>query len=172
MEVPCWASFFINHLRRYSMNSLVPRSNNSISIFDHFDELSELMFRDMFNHDSFFTSVLNHPTIDYPTNIVETDTGVALEIAAIGIDRKDVKIEVKDNEITISYAKSEETKSDDKKKGYIHRGITNRSFSHNWHIGDDFDKSKIDAKLEKGMLTITIPYSEKKKEDIKIIDVK
>ena len=52
----------------------------------------------------------------------------------------------------------------------IYRGITQKSFNLGWKISNEYELSKIKANMDKGLLKITIPLSEKKKP--KLLDVK
>jgi len=40
----------------------------------------------------------------------------------------------------------------------VHRGITRRSFDQAWKLGRKYDVEAIKTKLDKGILTITIPF--------------
>ena len=128
--------------------------------------LSDFFYRDAFDSDSFFQSIFEPKfKTSHPVDIVDLgDKGVEICIAAIGLDKKDIKVNVKDNVLTVSYDKEK----DDTK--YIQRGITKKSFKQEWKIGDSLDAMKLEASLDKGLLTIRIPLSEKSKS--KSMDVK
>jgi HSP20 family molecular chaperone IbpA len=121
----------------------------------------DLMFRNFFDTDSFFTPVLDCQ-FKYPVDIIETEKGLKYEIATPGLTEDDVKIDVTDgNILTVSYNK--ETKEESKNEKFIHRGIAKRAFSMGWRIGNKWDLSKIEASMENGLLTVEIPYSPEEK---------
>lgn len=134
------------------MNSLVPRS--FVSRF--FNDPSDLLFRDFFDSDGFFDSIFERK-FNYPMDVKETDQGIEFHIAVVGLDKKDIKIEVRDgNILSVSYDKKA-TESNEKKDNYLYKGITNRSFNFAWKVNNKFDLTKLTAKLEKGLLKIIVP---------------
>lgn len=93
------------------------------------------------------------------TDVNETDKDVVVDVELPGIDKKDVKVEVKDNTLTISgERKSERTeKGENCCVSERHYGKFERSFS----LGDHVDSTKIAAAYKNGVLTITLPKTEK-----------
>lgn len=127
----------------------------------HFHERlfpTDLLFKNFFETDSNFQShVDNKP--NYPCDLFTTDEGLGIEIAAVGLDKKDIKIETAENQIKISYEKTDDEQSVD----YIHRGIARRSFNLGWKISPKFNLNRVDAKMDKGLLTIFIPIADEAK---------
>ena len=119
---------------------------------------TDLLFKNFFETDSNFQShVDNKPK--YPCDLFTTDDGLNIEIAAVGLDKKDIKIETAENQINISYEKTD----DDSSVDYIHRGIAKRSFNLGWKISPKFNLNRVDAKMDKGLLTIFIPIADEAK---------
>lgn len=140
------------------MNYLTTRTRNIPSLFD------EVFFKDFFG-DDFFSPLPSLKKIDYPVDIYEDDNGLNIEIAAIGLNKPEIKIDIKDDILKVSHSK--ETK--DKKDNYAYRGITQKSFNLAWRINDKFDLTKTQANLEKGLLKITVPLApEKKPKEIEV----
>jgi HSP20 family protein len=129
----------------------------------------DLLFRNFFDNDSFFAPALNSQ-IKYPVDIYEDEKSVNIEIAVAGIDKKDIQIEEIDGVLRVSYNKEEETSNEG--QHYIQKSIAKRSFSHGWKIGDKFDVKQIDAKMDKGILKISIPRCEEKAVIKNVIDIK
>jgi len=127
----------------------------------HFHERlfpTDLLFKNFFETDSNFQShVDNKP--NYPCDLFTTDEGLGIEIAAVGLDKKDIKIETAENQIKISYERTDDEQSVD----YIHRGIARRSFNLGWKISPKFNLNRVDAKMDKGLLTIFIPIADEAK---------
>lgn len=116
--------------------------------------------------DDFFKPVMRRN--DVKCDIYEENGEYHIEMDIPGYDKKDINIEVKDGYLTVSASKEQEEK--DEKKNYIRRERVYGSFSRSFALGD-VDIENIDAKFDKGLLTITIPKQEvvenKKKIEIK-----
>ena len=59
--------------------------------------------------------------------------------------------------LTVKYGKEEKPT-----KEFIHKGIAKRSFDFAWKISNDLNISNADAKMDKGLLCITIPYAKER----------
>ena len=116
--------------------------------------------------DDFFKPVMRRN--DVKCDIYEENDEYHIEMDIPGYDKKDINIEVKDGYLTVSASKEQEEK--DEKKNYIRRERVYGSFSRSFALGD-VDIENIDAKFDKGLLSITIPKQEvvenKKKIEIK-----
>lgn len=123
--------------------------------------LNDLFFRDFFGNDDFFSPLPTLKKIDYPVDIYETEEGLNIDIAAVGLDKPDVKIDIKDDILTVSHAKKASTS--EKEEKYAYRGITQKSFKLAWRINEKFDLTKTNASLDKGLLKIVIPIAPVKK---------
>ena len=119
---------------------------------------TDLLFKNFFETDSNFQSHIDNKP-NYPCDLFTTDEGLGIEIAAVGLDKNDIKIETAENQIKISYDKTDDEKSVD----YIHRGIARRSFNLGWKISPKFNLNRVDAKMDKGLLTIFIPIADEAK---------
>jgi len=147
------------------MNSLIPRSFVSRFLSDPTD----LLFRDFFDTDNVFSTMLERK-VSYPVDIKETNKGLEFDIAVVGLDKKDIKIEIKDsNTLSISYNKNKELHGCET-EDYIYKGITNKSFNMAWRINSKFDLTKLEAKLDRGLLKLLVPISPEKEP--KFIEIK
>lgn len=118
-----------------------------------------IMFRNFFDNDSFF-SPLAESKPKYPVDIYENENGLQFDVAVVGLDEKDINIEVTEgNTLRISYKKEVDTSETDD-QNYFHQGIAKRSFSFGWRIANKYDISKINATVDKGLLNISIPCSD------------
>ena len=117
---------------------------------------TDLLFRNFFDSTSAFQS-FTETKPDYPVDIATTETGLVIEIAAVGIDKKDINIETTDNTLKVIY----ETGQNDAPSefDYIHKGIARRSFNLGWKISPKCDIKKISATMDKGLLSIFIPFT-------------
>lgn len=95
-------------------------------------------------------------------NIRETDDDFIVTMAVPGMDKKDFKISLVDNLLTISSERKEE--KEDKDANYTKREYSYQSFNRAFTLPKDVVKEdKITAKYENGELHLTIP----KKEEVK-----
>jgi HSP20 family protein len=126
---------------------------------DQFD----LLWRDLFNSTSHFADITNK--ITHPTDIYETENGIVFEIAAVGLNKEDIEIVTEGDVLRIKYKK--EDKQDE--RNIVYKGIKRSSFDLAWKVASKFDLSKADAKMDKGLLSIEVPFSESKKPNVLLI---
>jgi HSP20 family molecular chaperone IbpA len=117
---------------------------------------TDLLFRNFFDTGTTFQSYTENKP-NYPVDIYTTDEGLAFNIAAVGIDKKEIEIETTDNTLKVIYEKSQDDAPSE--QDYIHRGIARRAFNLGWKISPKCDISKISATMDKGLLSIFIPYT-------------
>lgn len=95
-------------------------------------------------------------------NIKETDNDFLIEVAAPGMNKKDFKIHLEDNIMTISSEKESDKKDED--DGYKRREFCYQSFQRSFNLDEKLvDGDKIAARYAEGILFITLP----KREDMK-----
>ena len=87
-----------------------------------------------------------------------------LEIDLPGFKKEDVKIQLKDGYLNIQGTREEKKDEKDEKGKYVRRerytGTCNRSF----YVGPSIKHEDIHAKYENGILHVTFPKEETKKE--------
>jgi len=125
---------------------------------DEFD----LLWKDFFNTSPHFSGI--NQKVSHPTDIYETETGITIEVAAVGLDKEDIEILTEGDVLRIRYKKVEDDKP------VIYKGIKKSSFDLAWKIATKFDLSQLEAKLEKGLLSLDIPFAESKKP--KLVTIK
>ena len=124
--------------------------------FNEFD----ILFHNFFHPTSGFLSAATAKQ-PHPLNIFYTEDKLHLEVACTGLTKEDVKVNIEEDILKISYKKPED--DDTLHPGTIHRGLARRSFDLGYKISAKYDLSKAEAKLENGLLEIAIPVSEKAK---------
>jgi HSP20 family protein len=101
-------------------------------------------------------------------DIVETKDAFEMQVAAPGLNKDDFNIELHDNYLTISG----ERKFEEEKNGRTFHTIETQygAFSRSFTLPDGVDSSKINAKYQNGILTLSLPKDEKKmlKQTIKV----
>ena len=110
-------------------------------------------------HNDFFDSFRKVSTYP-PYNIKEKDDKGVIEFAVAGFAEKDLKVEVKENTLSVHGCK-EEKNSDD----FWHKGISDRSFTKKFQLHKHIMVDN--AELKDGLLKVVyhrdIPESEKPK---------
>ena len=118
---------------------------------DEFD----LLWKDLFESVPHFSAITQK--ISHPVDIFETEDGIRFEVAAVGLDKKEIDIIVDGDQLRITYEKPNKPE-----ESPIYRGIKRSSFNLTWKISTKFDLSKLEASLEKGLLILSVPTAEGK----------
>ena len=121
-------------------------------VIDPFD----IVWKNFFDVNSTFNTFENK--INYPVDILETENGLRFELAVVGLSEADLDIQVDGDTLRITYEKPETEEI----KTYLQKGIAKRSFDLAWKVASKFELSKLDASLDKGLLTLNIPYAAEK----------
>lgn len=114
----------------------------------------DIVWKNLFDVNSNYNTTQHK--INYPVDIYETENGLCFELAVVGLDKEDLEIQVEGDTIRVTH----ENENENELINYISRGIARRSFDLAWKVASKFDLSKLNAKLDKGLLIIDIPYSE------------
>lgn len=105
-------------------------------------------------------------------DIYEKDGAYHLEMDVPGFDKKDVQIEVDDNDyLTITAEKNTEDSEEDADKNYIRKERNYGKYQRAFYVGG-IDKDNIQANFENGILKITMPKKEEEKSSKKTIEIK
>jgi len=88
-------------------------------------------------------------------DVSEDDAAVTIRCDVPGLDAKDLDVQVRGNLLTISGSREDER--DDRKRGWRRHERVSGSFSRTVTLPAHVDARKIDARHEKGTLTITLP---------------
>ena len=134
---------------------LAKRSENYLpSFFDRFWN-NELMDWGHSNYSSTNTSL---PAV----NVKETNDDFVIELAAPGMEKSDFKVNFKNNVLTISSEKKNE--SEEKNENYTRKEFSYQSFQRSFTVAENaVVGDKIAAKYNNGILNITLP----KREEVK-----
>jgi HSP20 family protein len=97
-------------------------------------------------------------------NVKETNDNFEVEVAAPGMTKKDFKIQLENNMLTISSEKNNEWENNENDR-YTRREFSYQSFQRTFQLPKDVvDEDKIQAKYENGLLHLTIPKKEHAKQ--------
>jgi HSP20 family protein len=112
-----------------------------------------LFFNDFLKDDWKTGTNSNVPAV----NVKETDTAYIVEVAAAGYTKEDFNVSLNDdNDLLITAEKKDEVKENDNVR-YLRRGFSYSKYQHAMTLPDDVNKDAIDAKVEHGVLHITLP---------------
>lgn len=143
---------------------LARRNNDSDWLSNFFDDT-------LFN-----TEVMSRMNATAPAiNIKETDKNYIMEVAAPGLKKDMVKMNIdKDGYLNVSIENKDEKKEEKKEEHYLRREFSYSSYSQSYALPEDADQEKISAEVSDGVLKIEIPKTakEEKKDDVKHIEVK
>jgi HSP20 family molecular chaperone IbpA len=115
---------------------------------------------------------INALTTSMKTDVKETDSSFELDVNMPGYKKEDIKMSVKDGYLTISASTSKNDDKKDEDGKYIRKERSYGSCSRSFYVGEDISKEDVKAKLEDGILHISVPKKEpvKKEEDF-FIDI-
>lgn len=121
------------------------------------------VFNDLFNTNTMPRANATAPAI----NVIESDKDYEVELAAPGLRKDDFDVSVNDDgNLSIKFEQKHEIKEEDKKAHYLRREFNYSKFEQTLLLPDDVDKSKIAARVNDGVLKVTLPKIEVKKNEV------
>jgi len=114
--------------------------------------------------DDFFPVFQNRTSSMPAVNIREDEKNYILELAVPGIDKKDLKIDINEDVLTISSETKIET--EENKDGYKRKEFSYSSFCRSFYIPENVNRDNIEANYKDGILTIGLPKQEVEKNNI------
>ena len=105
-------------------------------------------------------------------NVKENDKEYTMEVAAPGIKKEYCRVSLnEDGNLCISIENKMEHKEEDKKQHYLRREFSYTNYQQNYSLPEDVVKDKISARVQDGILTVTLPKQEKEAKVSKSIEV-
>ncbi len=132
--------------------TLIRRSNDLIPTF----------FDDFFGRDWFINNDQNTLNSMPAVNIADNAERYEVEMAAPGLSKKNFKIELDNQLLTISYEK--ESKTENAEGNYTKREFFYNSFQRSFTLPQTVESDKIEAKYADGILRLMIPKKEEAKQ--------
>jgi len=137
-------------------NQLRPVTIGFDSMFDNFERMFE---------DNFFNTSSSYPAYD----IVKTgENKYDVEVALAGFNKKDIKVEFADGQLSIESVKNQMTKEKD--DGKIFKGIAKRYFKKSFSIADNCEVKG--AELKDGLLKVSLERIIPEAQKSKVIEIK
>lgn len=101
-------------------------------------------------------------------DIKDNEKDFVIEADLPGVDKNDVQVELKNDILTI--AVQQKNVKEEERDNYICRERSSSSLSRSFKV-DNVDGKDVKAKFDNGVLSITLPKSEKEKENQHRIDI-
>ena len=114
--------------------------------------------------DDFFSGLTTRTSSMPAVNIREDEKNYFLDLAIPGIDKKDLKIDINEDVLTISSEVKSE--NEENRDGYKRKEFSYSSFCRSFYIPENANKEKIEANYKDGVLNVTLPKQEEEKTKI------
>jgi len=118
----------------------------------------DILFKDFFKTDGEYTP-FNTIKVNHPVDIYEAEEGLNIDIACVGLTKKDIDLTIEGDVLRVEYKKD----SGSNENEYIQRNIAKRAFNFGWRISRRFDLGQLEAKLENGLLHLFAPLADEAK---------
>ncbi len=145
--------------------NLTRRNNLPVSTFrpnameDQFGRLMESMFEDFFAPFTPYSSLSrwdSEGTTSPRLNVAETDKSFEVEAELPGVKKEDIKVAIDNQRVTIEgEVKRESAEKEGEHVVYAER--TSRKFSRSFALPSEVDDANAQARLENGILTLSLP---------------
>ena len=161
-------------------NAIQLRSYSPLSIFGNFDRIFDEIDQyfnnfwkpsrlwnfkplklSVFDDEKFFQMPL--------TNIIDEGDHYSITAQLPGLDKGDIEITINDSILEIKGEHKEEY--DGKNEGYVRKEYYSSSYHRQFTIPENIDEENIDAKLDKGILTLKLPKKALENKEKKKIEI-
>ena len=116
------------------------------------------MFDDLFNSDWMPKMRATAPAV----NVKEDAKNYTMEVAVPGIKKEFCRVGINaDGNLDIAIENKMEHKDENKKQHYVRREFSYSNYQQTYVLPDDILKDSISAKVEDGVLTVTMPKATK-----------
>jgi HSP20 family protein len=105
-------------------------------------------------------------------DVKETDQVIEVHAELPGVEEKDVEVALQDNLLTIRGEKRQSREEGTKEKGYYLMERSFGSFMRQIPMPVEVDEDKVEARFEQGVLTVTLPKSQKAEARTRKIAIK
>ncbi len=117
--------------------------------------------------DSFFYDFFTEDKLSLRTDLVENENDYLFKVDLPGVKKEDIKINVKNNYLTLEVEKKEELEEEN--KNYLRKERFYGSASRSYYVGN-INIDDLKATFENGVLEITVP--KEVKQETKYLEIK
>lgn len=144
-------------------STLINYPNPTYNDFWKFDEELDLLWKSFFEKGAQYRPI-TEKVVQHPVDIQEDLCCLKIEIAAVGLDKSDIDIIIDSETLRVAYRKSDEEKEAEANEyRYFYRSIKKAGFDIAWKVSSKYELSKLTASLDKGLLTLEIPFAKENK---------
>jgi len=116
------------------------------------------MFEDFMNSDFMPRTSTTAPAV----NVREDEKAYTMEVAAPGIKKEFCRVSINDDgNLCVAIENKMEHKESEKKHHYLRREFSYTNYEQVYTLPEDVDKDNIEAKVENGILTVSLPKMQK-----------
>ena len=116
------------------------------------------MFDEFFNNEWMPRLQSTAPAV----NVKETGSDYTMEFAVPGIKKEICRVNLNDEgNLEVTIENKMEHKAEDKKEHYLRREFNYSNYQQTYVLPEDVEKEQIAAKVDNGVLTITMPKQQK-----------
>ena len=116
------------------------------------------MFDEFFNNEWMPRLQSTAPAV----NVKETGSEYTMEFAVPGIKKESCRVNSNDEgKLEVTIENKMEHKAEDKKEHYLRREFNYSNYQQTYVLPEDVEKEQIAAKVDNGVLTITMPKQQK-----------
>ena len=116
------------------------------------------MFDEFFNNEWMPRLQSTAPAV----NVKETGSEYTMEFAVPGIKKEFCRVNLNDEgNLEVTIENKMEHKAEDKKEHYLRREFNYSNYQQTYVLPEDVEKEQIAAKVDNGLLTITMPKQQK-----------
>lgn len=157
------------------MTTSIIRRNNGTVPAKPFNIWADRLINENLNrifNDDFWGFNSLEQSVTVPVNLLETDKTFELELVVPGLQKEDFKLNVSNNQLTISFDQKDENKEESKEEGWLRKEYKMQSFTRSFTLDDTVDQNKIEAAYQNGILKVSIYKKEQAQRISKAIQVK
>ena len=128
------------------------------------------LFSDFVNNDEMPRVNCTAPAV----NVMESEKAYTMELAAPGIKKEYCRINLdEEGNLSVAIENKMEHKEEEKKQHYLRREFSYSNYEQTYTLPDDVNREGIEAKVENGILTITLPKvtKEEKQKNTRAIEI-
>ena len=140
------------------------RKSNNVSYYNPFREMEN--FEKAFWGDPYYRNAL----AEFKTDITDEGDHFLLEADMPGFDKKDIKLDVSGDTLTIKAERLTKNKVEDKKDRYVCSERSYGSYSRSFDI-TGIDAKGIKAKYNNGVLSLTLPKKVEKQPESTSVEI-
>ena len=119
------------------------------------------VFEDFLNSDFLPRTSSTAPAV----NVKEDEKAYTLEMAAPGLKKEYCRVNInEDGNLCVAIENKMEHKEENKKQHYLRREFSYSNYEQSYTLPDDVKKEEISAKVENGILTVTMPKETKEEQ--------